>query len=211
MLKNRIIGSKTRAWHRLGVRRARRTRLVNGKGRLPLVQPVFIRLTSPLAKSGGRFRLQVFFDENGEQEMTNDKPLNVLSKGKVQFNFIPPAWGGVAELADLVIIGQTVSLGRGRQWCKKDTPFRHPRPLAILDRRYYPAYYLPEPTGASRPSRWSRALRSRKTGCVPGGMLDVKEVKGRKPSGPYKYAIVALCDGATKVAEIDPCIIINPR
>jgi hypothetical protein len=143
--------------------------------------------------------MELYYDAKGTDRMTErTPPLRLLGngKGRIQFNFIPPAKSRATELADLVIIGQYRKLGdRKNAPRKKDTPFTHLPPFSILEKVYYPAYYLPQPKQA--------------TGVVRGGKLGVKKVA--QITGPYKYTIVALCENATEVTELDPGVIIHPH
>lgn len=168
----------------------------------PAIQPVFIRVS----KNGDEFTLQLFFDSEGEVEMTNDTPLNLLQEGKIRFNFVKSA--GVAQpiTADLVIIAQTVA--DSTVGSRRASPFKH---NGVASADFYPVYYLPSPAGDLDPLNLTCSLECGNDGVIVGGTLDVIRLPDEQKSPPYKYTIVALCEGATKVANIDPTVIIHPN
>jgi hypothetical protein len=176
-------------------------------GRTPAVAEVFIKLW----RHTDHFDMKVYFDAAGTDEMTIDEPLALLGngKGKIQFNFIPPSATEPVVTADLVIIGQTVRDGSARRGHRRASPFKHP--FSIPAGKFYPTYYLPSPAGDDDPTNLKSVLKCGSTGYVEGGKLDIIKVPGAKPTEPYKYTIIALCDGATAVTGIDPTGIINPK
>ena len=172
----------------------------------PPVQSVFIRITP----DGDGYTLEIFFDAAGTREMRNDTPLDLLGDGhgKIQFSFIKADGVDQPITADLVIIAQTVVDDDAPHGHRRDTPFKHPHAPANV---FYPVYYIPSPAAEPDPHNLDCHLAGDAEGTIVGGTLDVIKAPNGKRSGPYKYSIVALLDGATKVANIDPSGIVNPN
>jgi len=172
-------------------------------GGTPPVQSVYIQIS----ESFGVFEFSLFFDI-GITRMTDSTPLYLLGDGKIQFNFIKSPRTTAPITADLIIIAQTVRDTTQPRGHRRDTPFKHPR---VQPKEYYPVYYLPSPAGPSDPHNEKCECKTAFGDIVIGRDLDVIKAPGGRQTGPYKCSIVALCDGATKVASVDPTVIINPN
>lgn len=151
--------------------------------------------------------ISLYFDPAGKNPMSDITPLVVpdgKKKGHVQFSFIgdptPGQHGAFIETADLIIIPQTVPAGDAVYGRRKDSPFepKSQRTWVLLD-----------PAPDSDPGNWRGSVKPGTDGSIPvGDPIKVKDADA--PSGLYKYAIVALCDGGAVFMSVDPTIKIEP-
>lgn len=161
------------------------------------VLPVYIQIVD------GSNPLRIYTDPEGTIEWGIKLEREVLTRGVMQFHFIPDPNrpGRPAETADLYIIPQTVE-----NHLRRDSPFHRPED---------PVHFIEDPGwGASDPANLNGRLRPMTIGNASGiifaGEVPIRGIPPGMPSPSYKFGIYARGDRGRWINGIDPTVIIRP-